>query len=107
MNAVGIDVSKGKSMVAIMRPFGEIVSAPFEIKHTASDIPVSYTHLDVYKRQVFGLNIDALLFQLFLPLLLCVHLIQSKCPLRDVYKRQVSMFQKGKAWLLLCDLSVK
>ena len=38
MNAVGIDVSKGKSMVAIMRPFGEIVSTPFEIKHTSSDI---------------------------------------------------------------------
>ena len=38
MNAVGIDVSKSKSMVAIMRPFGEIVSTPFEIKHTASDI---------------------------------------------------------------------
>ena len=38
MNAVGIDVSKGKSMVAIMRPFGETVSPPFEIKHTASDI---------------------------------------------------------------------
>ena len=38
MNAVGIDVSKGKSMVAIMRPFGEIVYTPFEIKHTSSDI---------------------------------------------------------------------
>lgn len=38
MNAVGIDVSKGKSMVAIMRPFGEIVVSPFEIKHTSSDI---------------------------------------------------------------------
>ena len=38
MNAVGIDVSKGKSMVAIMRPFGGIVSTPFEIKHTTSDI---------------------------------------------------------------------
>ena len=38
MNAVGIDVSKGKSMVAIMRPFGEIVSRSFEIKHTSSDI---------------------------------------------------------------------
>ena len=38
MNAVGIDVSKGKSMVAIMRPFGQIVSTPFEIKHTTSDI---------------------------------------------------------------------
>lgn len=38
MNAVGIDVSKGKSMVAIMRPFGEVVSTPFEIKHTETDI---------------------------------------------------------------------
>ena len=38
MNAVGIDVSKGKSMVTILRPFGEIVSSPFEIKHTSSDI---------------------------------------------------------------------
>ena len=33
MNAVGIDVSKGKSMVAILRPYGEIVSSPFEIHH--------------------------------------------------------------------------
>lgn len=28
MNAVGIDVSKGKSMVSILRPYGEIVSSP-------------------------------------------------------------------------------
>ena len=38
MNAVGIDVSKGKSMVAIIRPFGEVVCSPFEIKHTSDDI---------------------------------------------------------------------
>lgn len=38
MNAVGIDVSKGKSMVAILRPYGEIVSKPFAVKHTASEI---------------------------------------------------------------------
>ena len=38
MNAVGIDVSKGKSMVAIMRPFSEIVATPFEVKHTTSGI---------------------------------------------------------------------
>lgn len=38
MNAVGIDVSKGKSMVCILRPYGEMVSSPFEIKHTSSDI---------------------------------------------------------------------
>ena len=38
MNVVGIDVSKGKSMVAIMRPFGEIVAKPFEVHHTADEL---------------------------------------------------------------------
>ena len=38
MNAVGIDVSKGKSTVAIMRPFGEAVAAPFEVGHTESEL---------------------------------------------------------------------
>ena len=38
MNAVGIDVSKNKSTIAILRPFGEIVAKPFDIKHTSSDI---------------------------------------------------------------------
>ena len=33
MNAIGIDVSKGKSMVAVMRPMGEIVHKPFELIH--------------------------------------------------------------------------
>lgn len=38
MNAVGIDVSKGKSMVAVMRPFGEVVSSPYEVLHTDSSL---------------------------------------------------------------------
>lgn len=38
MNAVGIDVSKSKSMVAILRPYGEVVLSPFEVHHTASNI---------------------------------------------------------------------
>ncbi len=38
MNAVGIDVSKGKSMIAVMRPFGEVVCSPFEISHTDSEL---------------------------------------------------------------------
>lgn len=38
MNAVGIDVSKGKSMVTILRLFGEIVIKPFEVKHTSSEM---------------------------------------------------------------------
>ena len=38
MNAVGIDVSKGKSVVAILRPLGEIVASPFEVNHTFSEL---------------------------------------------------------------------
>lgn len=38
MNAVGIDVSKGKSTVAVMRPFGEVVLSPFEVSHTGKDL---------------------------------------------------------------------
>lgn len=45
MNAVGIDISKGKSMVAILRPYGEIVSSPFEIKHSENDISHLIQHI--------------------------------------------------------------
>ena len=38
MNAVGIDISKDKSTVAIMRPFGEVVASPFEVLHTADEL---------------------------------------------------------------------
>ncbi|MCL2342470.1 MAG: IS110 family transposase [Firmicutes bacterium] len=38
MNAVGIDVSKGKSMVAVLRPLGVVVAKPFEVNHTASEL---------------------------------------------------------------------
>lgn len=38
MNAVGIDVSKGKSMVSVIRPFGELVIKPYEVRHTASEL---------------------------------------------------------------------
>ena len=34
VNCVGIDVSKGKSMIAVMRPLGEMVIPPFEVAHT-------------------------------------------------------------------------
>lgn len=38
MNSVGIDISKGRSTVAVMRPFGEVVISPFEIHHTDSEL---------------------------------------------------------------------
>ncbi len=38
MNAVGIDVSKSKSMIAVLRPLGNVVRKPFEVKHNQSEI---------------------------------------------------------------------
>lgn len=38
MNAVGIDVSKGKSTVAVIQPFGVVIAEPFDVSHTNSDL---------------------------------------------------------------------
>lgn len=38
MSAVGINISKGKSMVAVLRPYGEVVSKTFEARHTSNGI---------------------------------------------------------------------
>ena len=38
MNSVGIDISKGRSTIAVMRPFGEVVISPFEVRHTVSEL---------------------------------------------------------------------
>ena len=37
-NVAGIDVSKGKSMVSVLRPFGEVVAKPFSVGHTGSEL---------------------------------------------------------------------
>lgn len=44
LNAVGIDVSKGKSTVAVLRPAGEVVHKPFNVRHSVKDLSelVSY-----------------------------------------------------------------
>lgn len=38
MNAVGIDVSKGKSTVAVLRTKGEIVLSPFDVFHNPKEL---------------------------------------------------------------------
>ena len=38
MNAASIDVSSRKSTVAVLRPFGEIVKLPFDVRHSAEDL---------------------------------------------------------------------
>ena len=48
MNAVGIDVSKWKSTVAILHPGGKVVVKPFDVPHflkisiTTNFIPLSW-----------------------------------------------------------------
>ena len=38
MISVGIDVSKGKSTVCLLKPYGEIICKPFEVQHTEKDL---------------------------------------------------------------------
>jgi len=38
MISVGIDVSKGKSTVCMLKPYGEVVASPFEVVHTESSV---------------------------------------------------------------------
>ena len=38
MISVGIDVSKGKSTICILKPYGEIIKGPFEVQHTNSGL---------------------------------------------------------------------
>ena len=37
-NVAGVDVSKGKSTVSVLRPFGEVVAKPFAVRHTGSEL---------------------------------------------------------------------
>lgn len=45
ITAVGIDVSKHKSMVAARRPGGEVVLLPFDVEHTAEGLKKLITKL--------------------------------------------------------------
>lgn len=38
MISVGIDVSKGKSTICILKPYGEIICSPFEMQHVEKEL---------------------------------------------------------------------
>ena len=48
-NAVGIDVSNGHSTVAVIRPFGEVVELPFEVRHTPKSLSALAERLKSYE----------------------------------------------------------
>ena len=52
MISVGIDVSKGKSMVCIMKPGGEVLKTPFEMLHSMESILHLVKLIDSYDEEV-------------------------------------------------------
>jgi len=52
MISIGIDVSKGKSTVSIMKPGGEVLSAPFEILHNIESINTLIKQINTYDEEV-------------------------------------------------------
>lgn len=38
MISIGIDVSKGKSTVCFLKPYGEVLHKPFDVQHTESEL---------------------------------------------------------------------
>lgn len=50
MISVGIDVSKEKSTVCILKPYGEIISRPFEVRHLEAELD----SLDSFLRRLQG-----------------------------------------------------
>lgn len=61
MISVGIDVSKEKSTVCILKPYGEIVSRPFEVSHVEkelSELATMLLRLDDEVRVIMGSDRD-------------------------------------------------
>lgn len=49
VNAVGIDVSNGHSTIAVIRPLGEVVELPFEVRHTTKSLSALAERLKSYE----------------------------------------------------------
>ena len=58
MISVGIDVSKGKSTVCIMKPYGEIVKSPYEVTHTKEDLATLVTFIKSQEEEVWTIMED-------------------------------------------------
>ena len=52
MISVGVDVSKGKSTICILKPYGEIISSPFQVNHTETELSEVATMLLRFNEEV-------------------------------------------------------
>lgn len=49
MISVVIDISKEKSRVCILKPYGEIIAEPYEIKHTDTELKLLVETISEFK----------------------------------------------------------
>ncbi|MCQ2534918.1 MAG: IS110 family transposase [Clostridia bacterium] len=49
--SVGIDVSKGKSTICILKPYGEVLMSPRDFKHTQSDLKTLVVKLKKFNEE--------------------------------------------------------
>lgn len=52
MISVGVDVSKQKSMICMLRPYGEVVASPYEISHTKQDLTRLIERIKAFEEEV-------------------------------------------------------
>lgn len=52
MISIGIDVSKNKSTVCIMKPYGEMIESPYEINHTEDELSQFRDKISKYNEDV-------------------------------------------------------
>lgn len=52
MVSVGIDVSKDKSTICVLKPYGEVVISPYEINHTEREMAELVTQIQSLEGEV-------------------------------------------------------
>ena len=52
MISVGIDVSKGKSTICAVRPYGEILLSPKDYSHTTTDLELLVSSIEKYDEEI-------------------------------------------------------
>ena len=56
LNAVGIDVSKGRSTVAVLQPGGVVVRKPFDVYHKQSDLKELTSYIKFFSNSIISFN---------------------------------------------------
>jgi hypothetical protein len=81
MVSKGIDVLKGKSMVCMLRPYGEVVWQPFEIQHTEQDLILLVEKIQTLVEADIRVVLEAMgIYHLPIVLFLQQHNIFGDCP---------------------------